>query len=107
MHPTPRHRRRLRATALIAAGTTALSGLGALGLGASAGAAPASTGSTSSTAVAATAAPGVVAAPPSEATLGGLAVENSFVSSVGWVKPGETYPSRILLTNSGTTRSPA
>ena len=103
MHPTPRHRRRLRATALIAAGTTALSGLGALGLGASAGAAPASTSSTSSTAVAATAAPGVVAAPPSEATLGGLAVENSFVSSVGWVKPGETYPSRILLTNSGTT----
>lgn len=29
----------------------------------------------------------------------GLQVENSFVSSVGWVKPGETYPSRIILSN--------
>jgi M6 family metalloprotease-like protein len=28
-----------------------------------------------------------------------LVLENSFVSSVGWVKPGETYPSRIILTN--------
>ncbi len=35
----------------------------------------------------------------SRATVGGLQVENSFVSSVGWVKPGETYPSRMLLTN--------
>ncbi len=35
----------------------------------------------------------------SKDTVGGLLVENSFVSSVGWVKPGETYPSRILLTN--------
>ena len=34
-------------------------------------------------------------------TVGGLTVENSFVSSVGWVKPGDTYPSRILLTNTG------
>ena len=34
-------------------------------------------------------------------TLGTLTVENSFVSSVGWVKPGDTYPSRILLTNTG------
>ena len=39
----------------------------------------------------------------SEATVGGLQVENSFVSSVGWVKPGDTYPSRILLTNTGDT----
>lgn len=30
---------------------------------------------------------------------GGLEIENSFVSSVGWVKPGETYPSRIIVTN--------
>ena len=28
-----------------------------------------------------------------------LEVENSFVSSVGWVKPGETYPSRIIVRN--------
>ncbi|QZY29140.1 PKD domain-containing protein [Nocardioides coralli] len=40
------------------------------------------------------------AAVVSEDTVGGLLVENSFVSSVGWVKPGDTYPSRILLTNS-------
>lgn len=33
----------------------------------------------------------------------GLSVENSFVSSTGWVKPGEAYSSRILLTNTGTT----
>jgi M6 family metalloprotease-like protein len=37
----------------------------------------------------------------STGTLGALTVENSFVSSVGWVKPGDTYPSRILLTNTG------
>ena len=28
-----------------------------------------------------------------------LSLQNSFVSSVGWVKPGQTYPSRIILTN--------
>lgn len=28
-----------------------------------------------------------------------LTVENSFVSSVGWVKPGESYPSRIIVRN--------
>ncbi|MEJ7832880.1 MAG: PKD domain-containing protein [Nocardioides sp.] len=28
-----------------------------------------------------------------------LRLENSFVSSVGWVKPGEVYPSRVLVTN--------
>jgi M6 family metalloprotease-like protein len=28
-----------------------------------------------------------------------LQLHNSFVSSVGWVKPGESYPSRITLTN--------
>nr|WP_028637868.1 PKD domain-containing protein [Nocardioides sp. URHA0032] len=28
-----------------------------------------------------------------------LQVEDSFVSSVGWVKPGETYPSRIIVRN--------
>ncbi len=29
----------------------------------------------------------------------GLEIENSFVSSVGWVKPGESYPSTIIVTN--------
>ncbi|MGZ5416909.1 MAG: PKD domain-containing protein [Nocardioides sp.] len=28
-----------------------------------------------------------------------LLIRNSFVSSVGWVKPGETYPSRLFVTN--------
>ncbi|HEX5771285.1 MAG TPA: PKD domain-containing protein [Nocardioidaceae bacterium] len=28
-----------------------------------------------------------------------LQLHNSFVSSVGWVKPGESYPSRLTLTN--------
>jgi M6 family metalloprotease-like protein len=36
----------------------------------------------------------------SEGVVGGLEVENSFVSAVGWVKPGETYPSRIIVRNS-------
>ncbi len=36
---------------------------------------------------------------PSIITLGGLKIENSFVSSVGWVKPGQSYPSRIVVTN--------
>ena len=35
------------------------------------------------------------------APVGGLTVTNSFVSSVGWVKPGEAYPSRVILTNTG------
>ena len=28
-----------------------------------------------------------------------LQLENSFVSSVGWVKPGDTYPSRVFVRN--------
>jgi M6 family metalloprotease-like protein len=36
---------------------------------------------------------------PSAGVVGGLAVENSFVSHVGWVKPGEAYPSRFLVRN--------
>ncbi len=28
-----------------------------------------------------------------------LHVENSFVSAVGWVKPGDTYPSRVIVSN--------
>ena len=46
------------------------------------------------------AAPSSVSAPTvSTVRVGGLQVENSFVSSKGWVKPGDTYPSRILATN--------
>lgn len=44
---------------------------------------------------AAAASPAIV----SEGAVGGLEVENSFVSAVGWVKPGETYPSRIIVRN--------
>ncbi|MCU1600291.1 MAG: domain containing protein [Frankiales bacterium] len=36
---------------------------------------------------------------PSSGTVGGLKVENSFVSHLGWVKPGEAYPSRFLVSN--------
>lgn len=43
----------------------------------------------------------VAPAAPAVSTVdvGGLQVENSFVSSVGWVKPGEEYPSRIIVSN--------
>jgi M6 family metalloprotease-like protein len=34
----------------------------------------------------------------------GLKIKNSFVSSVGWVKPGQKYPSRIIVTNPTTRR---
>ncbi|WP_147095099.1 PKD domain-containing protein, partial [Nocardioides psychrotolerans] len=91
--PPPRRSR--RATALIATGAVALAGLAALA-GTAAAVAPASVGP-------ALGAPsGAIAAPPGEGTLGTVRVENSFVSSVGWVKPGETYPSRVVLTNTGT-----
>ncbi|GAB2775300.1 hypothetical protein GCM10027020_30590 [Nocardioides salsibiostraticola] len=33
------------------------------------------------------------------AATSGLEIENSFVSSVGWVKPGESYPSTVIVTN--------
>jgi M6 family metalloprotease-like protein len=45
----------------------------------------------------------VPATPPSTATVGGVEVENSFVSSLGWVKPGERYPSRVLVHNTGSS----
>jgi M6 family metalloprotease-like protein len=47
----------------------------------------------------ASAAPTALPTALSQATVGGLTVENSFVSAVGWVKPGDTYPSRIIVTN--------
>ena len=58
----------------------------------------------STAATAAPAAPAAAIQPaqlgvPSRTTVGGLQMENSFVSDVGWVKPGDQYPSRILLTN--------
>jgi hypothetical protein len=41
---------------------------------------------------------GAASAPTVDATPG-LQLENSFVSAKGWVKPDETYPSRIIVTN--------
>src|SRR5206468_5639166 len=38
--------------------------------------------------------PLVLTVPPTALTL-----ENSFVSSVGWVKPGDTYPFRVFVKN--------
>jgi M6 family metalloprotease-like protein len=35
----------------------------------------------------------------------GLQLENSFVSALGWVKPGEAYPSRIILKNTASSPS--
>jgi M6 family metalloprotease-like protein len=84
---------RRRATAMTAAVTTALvSGLVVTSL--------AALPSGPATAAAAAAAPSAPSAPAvSRVSVGGLEVENSFVSSVGWVKPGDTYPSRIIVTN--------
>ena len=45
------------------------------------------------------AAAGVAAVAVAAAATTGLQVENSFVSSVGWVKPNETYPWRVLVRN--------
>ena len=33
------------------------------------------------------------------AAVAGLELENNFTSAVGWVKPGETYPFRVILRN--------
>ena len=33
----------------------------------------------------------------------GVVLENSFVSAVGWVKPGAAYPSRVFVKNYGAT----
>ncbi len=38
-----------------------------------------------------------------QASAGGLDLSNSFVSSVGWVKPGEDYPSTIRVSNPALT----
>ena len=48
---------------------------------------------------------GVPAPLPSKGTVSGLLVENSFVSHLGWVKPGEAYTSRFLVRNSNATAS--
>ncbi len=36
-------------------------------------------------------------------TAGGVGLEASFVSSTGWVKPGDTYPFRVFVSNAGDT----
>src|SRR5687768_13167861 len=83
--------RRLAATIpAFTAATTLLAGVLTVTTAATTGTAQAA-GTTS----AAAAFPTVV----SEGVVGGLEVENSFVSAVGWVKPGETYPSRVIVRN--------
>jgi hypothetical protein len=62
---------------------------------------PAATATPTVTARAVAPTPAEARAVVSKDAVGGLLVENSFVSSVGWVKPGDAYPSRILLTNTG------
>ncbi|HEX8780963.1 MAG TPA: immune inhibitor A domain-containing protein, partial [Nocardioides sp.] len=92
--------RRTPGRALSAAASTLLLG-GLLSVGAPTTAAdPATTPLPAAPEVAPTPA-GVVV---SEDSAGGLVVENSFVSSVGWVKPGDAYPSRIIVSN--TTDAP-
>src|SRR6476469_9564854 len=51
---------------------------------------------------------------PAKATIGGVTLENSFVSAQGWVHPDAgtpdedgKYPSRILLTNGNATDTAA
>lgn len=89
------HLRTWRTAAITAAlAVTVTTGLSAALLPSAASAAPAARA-----AAAPPAAPAV-----STVTVGGLEVENSFVSSVGWVKPGDAYPSRIIVTN--TTSAP-
>ncbi|GAW48077.1 MULTISPECIES: PKD domain-containing protein [unclassified Nocardioides] len=85
--------RRRRTTAV----TTAL----VAGLATATLALPATTASAASTAPTRAVAPRVATSAPAVSTVsvGGLQVENSFVSSVGWVKPGDTYPSRIIVSN--------
>ncbi len=78
-----------------AAATAAAVGLALLALpGTPATAAPVHTATLTTAQAPAISGPAV-----STVTVGGLEVENSFVSSVGWVKPGDTYPSRIIVTN--------
>ena len=38
-------------------------------------------------------------AAPAAAAPGDLVLENSFVSSTGWVKPGDTYPFTVRVKN--------
>ncbi|GAB6984477.1 PKD domain-containing protein [Nocardioides pyridinolyticus] len=90
-----------RTTALLAALATGLTtGLVALTATPAATAAPTAA---PTAATAATTAPLARVAPAAPAVstvdVGGLQVENSFVSSVGWVKPGDEYPSRIIVSN--------
>ncbi|HVF21383.1 MAG TPA: PKD domain-containing protein [Mycobacteriales bacterium] len=45
---------------------------------------------------------GATAVPLAAAVVQGLQLDNSFVSAVGWVKPGDTYPARAIVRNTGT-----
>ncbi|HVE98100.1 MAG TPA: PKD domain-containing protein [Mycobacteriales bacterium] len=45
---------------------------------------------------------GATAVPLAAAVVQGLQLDNSFVSAVGWVKPGATYPARAMVRNTGT-----
>src|SRR4051812_43571898 len=53
-------------------------------------------------------APGRTPTLPSKVSpVAGLTVENSFVSGVGWVKPGDAYPSRVIVANTAKTATGA
>jgi len=82
------HLRRLRAATVV---TVLATGLATLSVVLLPSAAPAVPGGAAA----------VTPSAPADSTVsvGGLEVENSFVSSVGWVKPGDAYPSRIIVTN--------
>jgi M6 family metalloprotease-like protein len=87
--------RRPAATIPAVAATALLAGLLSLTMATTAATAATAHATASATAAAAAPAGTVV----SEGVVGGLEVENSFVSAVGWVKPGETYPSRVIVRN--------
>jgi len=73
-------------------------------LASAASAAPPAAAQRAAAAAALAAAPnpnGVPAQLPSKVTVGALTLENSFVSSTGWVKPGQRYPSQVRVTNTG------
>ena len=81
----------------IAAASTALAAATALLAGVLTATAVVTAGSATAASAPSAAAPS--AAVVSEGVVGGLEVENSFVSAVGWVKPGDTYPSRVIVRN--------
>jgi len=77
----------------LATGATALAGIPA------AAAQPTGTAPPAATTAVPAAATGAVSPDATTEPVGGLTLHNSFVSAVGWVKPGDDYPSRVILTN--------